>query len=125
MCVDCGATGPERNSDATERKFVGDWNTRADPDKDPTPLTEEWLLSVGFKAVESHMGPRYSDNLELGRLNVWELNKTGEWLLTAADHIGVTTRGELRVLAKLLKVELLAPSDSFTTFMKKAGETVI
>ena len=28
MCVDCGATGPERNSDATERKFVGDWNTR-------------------------------------------------------------------------------------------------
>lgn len=28
MCVDCGATGPERNADATERKFVGDWNTR-------------------------------------------------------------------------------------------------
>lgn len=30
MCVDCGATGPERNADASERKFVGDWNTRAD-----------------------------------------------------------------------------------------------
>lgn len=29
MCVDCGATGPERNSDATEKKFIGDWNTRA------------------------------------------------------------------------------------------------
>lgn len=28
MCVDCGATGPERNADATERKFTGDWNTR-------------------------------------------------------------------------------------------------
>lgn len=28
MCVDCGATGPERNGDATVRKFVGDWNTR-------------------------------------------------------------------------------------------------
>lgn len=31
MCVDCGATGPERNSDATVRKFTGDWNTRAAP----------------------------------------------------------------------------------------------
>ncbi len=29
MCVDCGATGPERNADASERKFMGDWNTRA------------------------------------------------------------------------------------------------
>jgi len=28
MCVDCGATGPERNADATQNKFVGDWNTR-------------------------------------------------------------------------------------------------
>jgi len=31
MCVNCGATGPERNADATERKFVGDWNTRFEP----------------------------------------------------------------------------------------------
>jgi len=28
MCVDCGATGPERTSDATERRFVSDWNSR-------------------------------------------------------------------------------------------------
>ena len=28
MCVDCGATGPERNSDAGKKKFMGDWNTR-------------------------------------------------------------------------------------------------
>lgn len=28
MCVDCGATGPERNGDATVRKFTGDWNAR-------------------------------------------------------------------------------------------------
>ena len=31
MCVECGATGPERNSDATARKFTGDWNTRQTP----------------------------------------------------------------------------------------------
>lgn len=29
MCVDCGATGPERSADATARKFTGDWNARA------------------------------------------------------------------------------------------------
>jgi len=28
MCVDCGATGPERNADATTKKFLADWNTR-------------------------------------------------------------------------------------------------
>lgn len=31
MCVDCGATGPERNADATVGKFTKDWNTRAIP----------------------------------------------------------------------------------------------
>jgi len=28
MCVDCGATGPERNADATVNKFTKDWNSR-------------------------------------------------------------------------------------------------
>ena len=28
MCVDCGATGPERSADATQRKYTVDWNTR-------------------------------------------------------------------------------------------------
>lgn len=37
ICVDCGATGPERNADATERKFVKDWNTRA-PNRPNDPL---------------------------------------------------------------------------------------
>lgn len=27
MCVDCGATGPEKNQ-ASEQKFKKDWNTR-------------------------------------------------------------------------------------------------
>ena len=41
MCVDCGATGPERNADATERKFVGDWNTRAGDKGALEPRTEK------------------------------------------------------------------------------------
>jgi hypothetical protein len=28
MCVDCGATGPERNADATAGKYTKDWNGR-------------------------------------------------------------------------------------------------
>ncbi len=34
MCVDCGATGPERNADASQRKFTSDWNARAPTSKD-------------------------------------------------------------------------------------------
>lgn len=28
MCVECGATGPERNADAGVRRFTRDWNSR-------------------------------------------------------------------------------------------------
>ncbi len=28
ICVHCGATGPERNADATQGKYTRDWNTR-------------------------------------------------------------------------------------------------
>lgn len=73
---------------------------------DETLISEEWLRSVGFKAVESHRGPRYSDNFEIGILNIWEFNDAGEWLFTAADQISMRTRGEVRMLAKLLKVKL-------------------
>jgi hypothetical protein len=70
-----------------------------------TPITREWLLSMGLKAVPSPMGPRFSDHLEKGKLNVWEWGQ-GEWLYTDADSISMRTRGELRLLARLLKVPL-------------------
>lgn len=41
MCVECGATGPERNADATERKFVRDWNTRNGAPVYTSPLATE------------------------------------------------------------------------------------
>jgi hypothetical protein len=37
MCVDCGATGPERNADATRAKFTGDWNMRFTPTASVSP----------------------------------------------------------------------------------------
>lgn len=30
MCVECGATGPERSADASQKKFTRDWNTRVE-----------------------------------------------------------------------------------------------
>jgi hypothetical protein len=73
---------------------------------DQLPITEEWLKSVGFKAVESDMGPTYGDHMEKGMINIWEFNDTGKWLFSPADHIEMATRRELRLLAELLK-ELL------------------
>lgn len=73
---------------------------------DETPLTPDWLQAQGFKFVPSSLGREYSDHLELGRLNVWEFNGTGEWLFEDCDRIGLKTRGRLRMLAALLGVVL-------------------
>ena len=73
---------------------------------DPTPITAEWLLSLGFKYVPSSLGDEYADHLELGRLNVWEYNRTGAWLYDEADHIEMRTRGRLRMMAAMLDVSL-------------------
>lgn len=62
MCVDCGATGPERNADATERKFTGDWNARVqlvDMDGDALLRTVNGALR---SAITAH-GPITRDNL--------------------------------------------------------------
>lgn len=55
MCVDCGATGPERNADATEKKFMGDWNTRAQQPFDYAPFKPPftWRLTERSRGVES------------------------------------------------------------------------
>lgn len=34
-------------------------------------ITENWLLSIGFEYVKSHMGSHYSDNLKKGKLTLW------------------------------------------------------
>jgi hypothetical protein len=76
---------------------------------DPTPLDETWLRAVGFVAVESDMGPRYHDHYELGKLNLWEFNDTGEWLVNGADWMGLRTRGALRMLCAALGIDLREP----------------
>jgi hypothetical protein len=69
------------------------------------PITEEWLVSTGFKAVESHIGPNYGDDLQCGKMALWEFNDTGEWLLREADSFGFRTRGEVFDLLAALKIE--------------------
>ena len=68
------------------------------------PITEEWLVSIGFEAVESHIGPNYGDDLQLGKMALWEFNDTGEWLLREADSFGFRTRGEVLDLLAALKI---------------------
>lgn len=73
---------------------------------DNEPITREWLTSQGFEPVESDMGSNYPDHYQKGSLNIWEFNDTGRWLLIQYDTIEMKTRGKLRMLAKLIDVEL-------------------
>jgi hypothetical protein len=82
------------------------------PFMDGTPITSEWLQEQGFKLVPSNMGPRHAAHHELGRLNIWEYNGTGQWILRDSDDIEVSTRGQLRCLATLFGVALADGSTS-------------
>jgi len=73
---------------------------------DETPITEDWLISCGFKPVPSDIGPEYADHMEKEGLNIWEFNNTGEWLFNDYDRLGMRTRGRLRMLAFLLDIEM-------------------
>jgi hypothetical protein len=73
---------------------------------DETPITQEWLLSIGFKFVPSSLGPEYDDHLEFECVNIWNFNNLGIWLYNDCDSINIRTRGELFMLAKLLKVNI-------------------
>lgn len=82
------------------------------PFTDGTPITSEWLQEQGFKLVASNMGPRHAAHHELGRLNIWEYNGTGTWVLRDSDDVEVQTRGQLRCLAILFGVALADGSTS-------------
>jgi len=77
---------------------------------DHLPITEDWLLSLGFQRVESDMGRNYPNHLECGALNVYNFNDTGNWLWNQYDSIEMRKRGELRTLAKWLKVDIGQPA---------------
>ena len=63
MCVDCGATGPERNSDAPARKFFGDWNRRTQPEVERLTLANLLLKDHidGLAALISRLEQRLRD----------------------------------------------------------------
>lgn len=74
---------------------------------DNEPIKLDWLLQSGFKPVKSDMGENYRDHMELEGFNVWEFNDTGDWLFNDADHISMRTKGEIRMLASLLKIKTI------------------
>lgn len=69
------------------------------------PISRNWLLSVGFKAVPSDMGSTYHDHYQLNLLNLWQFNG-GPWLVNGADWMEFTTRGSVRRLCAALGLEL-------------------
>jgi hypothetical protein len=75
---------------------------------DNEPITREWLSQVGFKPVESDMGPHYNEHYDFDHrtINIWEFNDTGVWLLNDCDRIELKTRRHVRMLAELLNARL-------------------
>lgn len=78
----------------------------ANPADDEEPITTDWLRSVGFHPVPSDMGLGYSDHMQLGRLNIWEFNDTGEWLFRDYDQLSLRSRGDVRRFCAFLKIPL-------------------
>lgn len=70
--------------------------------KDMQPITEEWLLSIGFNEVESDRGPSFGNHFQKSRINIWEFNDTGRWLLNGCDKIEMTFRHELLALLDII-----------------------
>lgn len=101
---------PEAEAGPPKARAIAELMIRAEREADPTPLDAAWLLSVGFKAVPSDMGPEYHDHYQLGRLNLWQFHGAGpgdgEWLVNDADWIAIRTRGQLRRLAACLGITL-------------------
>lgn len=77
---------------------------------DPTPITPDWLLSVGFEPTPSDMGPEYHDHFQIGRLNIWQYHVRGagdgDWLVNDADWIELKSRGQLRSFCRVLGMTL-------------------
>jgi hypothetical protein len=76
--------------------------------EDSALITRDWLILIGMGETPSDMGEDYEPHYKKERLNIWEYNGTGEWIFDSCDAISVRTRGELRCLAALLKVNLNA-----------------
>jgi hypothetical protein len=90
----------------TDTDAVVEW---ALPLLDETAITRETLASLGFVEVESDLGPDYFGHMELGRLNLWEFNDSGKWLVNEADWIELTTLSQLRMLCLALGIPLEQP----------------
>lgn len=75
--------------------------SNSQPD-DEQPITEEWLLSVGFDDVSVDDGFTILHHDGFG--NICQETKT--WRLLNHIHISITTRRHVRLLAELLGVTL-------------------
>lgn len=68
------------------------------------PITREWLRSVGFVDVDSHIGPGYDDDMQKGGFGVWDFNEQC-WFIIGLDGVGyeLTTRRQILLLLEVFK----------------------
>lgn len=109
--IGCWFTGRLQEFDS-DLVRVAAWALSEFRPDDGEAVTEEWLLSVGFESVPSQMGPNYSDHYQLGKMNIWNFNGTGEWLLNDADWITMKTRYDVRQLCRGLGITLKEPTNA-------------
>ena len=105
--------GSTLNADAhtLANAYLADLATREAEERERAiPIDEEWLQSLGFAFIRSHIGPEYGDDMQLDRLEIWDYN--GEcWLMTGAEWFEMTTRGH--ILDLMLATETKAkPKDA-------------
>lgn len=72
MCVDCGATGPERIGDkAGVKKLVADWNTKPESASEEATLlaslNQNFCLDCGFNGFLEGPSAGLMTNIECGQ----------------------------------------------------------
>lgn len=93
---------------------VGRWKVNAVVDPNTSPITEDWLRSIGFEQNRPcHVWGTpnvnwWSDQYEL---EISEFNDTGEYNWVEYDSIGMKTRGDLRRLMAWVKQHTSADNE--------------
>jgi len=83
------------------RAYLADLAAREAEERERAlPIDEEWLQSLGFEYIPSHMGPEYGYDMQLDQLEIWDFN--GQcWLMIDADWFEMTTRGHILDLMRV------------------------
>jgi hypothetical protein len=72
-------------------------------DDSAEPITEEWLLSIGFNGPLPNRTGQHFEMWKIEIIKHWSLN---EWYVSCHSIFNLTTRRDVRLLCELLRIEL-------------------